>query len=146
MGSTLFCGMPSPTGRLRYGKEGLVGRPAIITRDAQMLPTHELLARVFRTLGDASRLRIVEALTREGEMSQSRLIAELGLAQSRASEHLACLAWCGFVETSRRGREVIYRIAGTEAMSLLDMARTFMAQNESALGSCATLDGEARQR
>lgn len=120
-----------------------MGRPMIIAADGQRLTADELLARAFRVLGDATRLRVLQILTRDGEMSQSQLVNALGLAQSRASEHLACLAWCGFVTTSRRGREVVYTIAGSEIMSLIEDARRFMAQHESALTSCATLDSES---
>jgi DNA-binding transcriptional ArsR family regulator len=117
-----------------------MARPAIITEDATGLPPHELFARVFRTLGDASRIRIVEVLARNGEMSQSELVAELGLTQSRASEHLSCLSWCGFIVTERRGRGAVYRLAGAHATMLVAMARRFVYENASALGSCATLN------
>lgn len=120
-----------------------MARPAIIAEDVTGLPPHELFARVFRTLGDASRIRIVEALARRGEMSQSGLVAELGLSQSRASEHLACLVWCGFVLVERRGRGAVYRLAGAHAMALVAMARMFVAENGAALGSCVTLSREA---
>lgn len=119
-----------------------MGRPAIITEDATGLPSHELFARVFRTLGDASRIRIVEALARNSEMSQSELVAALGLTQSRASEHLACLSWCGFILAERRGRGTVYRLAGVHAVALVAMARMFVAENAPALGSCATLNQE----
>lgn len=117
-----------------------MARPAIMTEDVTGLPPHELLARVFRTVGDASRIRIVEALAANGEMSQSELVAELGLTQSRASEHLACLSWCGLIVTERRGRGAVYRLAGEHAMELLETARRFVAENASALGSCAILN------
>lgn len=119
-----------------------MGRPVIMAQDVAGLAPHELFARVFRTLGDASRLRIVEALTRKGEMSQSELIAELGLTQSRTSEHLACLSWCGFIQAERRGRVSVYRLTGTHATALVAMAREFVTENGSALGSCATLNTE----
>jgi DNA-binding transcriptional ArsR family regulator len=117
-----------------------MGRPAIVTEDGTGLPPQELFARVLRALGDASRIRIVEALARNGQMSQSELVAELGLSQSRASDHLACLSWCGFILVERQGRRATYRLAGAHALALVAMARMFVAENASALGSCAVLD------
>jgi hypothetical protein len=73
----------------RAGRErtpDAMGRPAIVTREAVALSEFELLARVFRTLGDPTRLRILEALERLPETSQSELISHTGVTQSRASE------------------------------------------------------------
>ena len=78
----------------------------IETPEPIALPEHELLARVFRTLGDATRLRLLETLLELGEATQIDLVEQLGIPQPRASEHLACLAWCGLIEGVRDGRIV----------------------------------------
>src|SRR5439155_9818419 len=70
----------------------------------------EALSRYFRVLGDPTRLRIVEALVGR-ERTVSELVELLGAPQSRISNHLACLRWCRFVESERRGRSVVYRIS-----------------------------------
>src|SRR5437667_12910356 len=67
-------------------------------------------ARFFRVLGDATRLRIIDALT-DGERTVGELVDLVGQAQPRISTHLACLRHCGFVTTERRGKEVVYRLA-----------------------------------
>lgn len=67
------------------------------------------LARFFRVLGDPTRLRIIQVLS-DGECSAGELVAAVGGLQPRVSTHLACLRHCGFVESERRGREVVYRL------------------------------------
>lgn len=116
-----------------------MARPAIITSKPIPLPEHELLARVFRTLGDASRLRMLELLVERGEMTQSELIDQVGVMQPRASEHLSCLVWCGFVKFERSGRSVRYRVVDDRAIEFLHLARKFLSDNATALGSCAVL-------
>src|SRR5262249_14490831 len=71
----------------------------------------DLVAKYFRGLGDPTRLRILELLRSEGELSVGALVERLGLPQPHVSNHLACLRWCGFVEARREGRLVFNRIA-----------------------------------
>lgn len=123
-----------------------MGRPGIVTPEPMALPEHELLARVFRTLGDPTRLRLLEALLELGEATQSELVERLGVRQPRASEHLACLVWCGFVEATRQGRTVTYRVVDPRAAELVATAREFLHTNESAVGCCTVLDAEDARR
>src|SRR5207302_9218168 len=60
-------------------------------------------ARLFRVLGNPTRLGILGLLL-ERPRTVSELIERLGCSPSRASNHLACLRWCGLVEARRRGR------------------------------------------
>lgn len=59
------------------------GRPGITTPEPMALPEPELLARVFRTLRDRTRLQILERLAEVGEASQQQLIDDLGVRQPR---------------------------------------------------------------
>ena len=51
----------------------------------------DLVAKYFRGLGDPIRLRILELLRYEGELSVGELVEKLGLPQPKVSNHLACL-------------------------------------------------------
>jgi DNA-binding transcriptional ArsR family regulator len=113
-----------------------MGRPAITTTEPIVLPEHELLARVFRALGDATRLRMLEVLADVGEATQSELMVLVGATQSRASEHLSCLTWSGLVTGRRDGRSMRYQLADGHAQEFLALARTFLATNERAVGGC----------
>lgn len=86
-----------------------MGRPRIVTAEPVALPEHELLARVFRTLGDATRLRLLEALAL-GDATQSELLDYVEVAQPRVSEHLGYLTWCGLITAGRQDRTVTYRV------------------------------------
>lgn len=117
-----------------------MGRPGIVTAEPLALPEHELLARVFRTLGDATRLRLLETLLGRGEATQSELVEAVGAPQPRVSEHLGCLAWCGLITSERDGRTVTYRIIDPRAERFLAMARQFLTENAVAVGCCTVLD------
>ncbi|MGC2427049.1 MAG: metalloregulator ArsR/SmtB family transcription factor, partial [Nitrososphaeraceae archaeon] len=53
-----------------------------------------LKAKLFRGLGDSTRLSILESL-RKGEKATSQIVKETGQSQSNVSNHLACLLDCG---------------------------------------------------
>jgi DNA-binding transcriptional ArsR family regulator len=95
----------------------------------------EALSRYFRVLGDPTRLRIVEALV-ERERTVSELVELLGAPQSRVSNHLACLRWCRFAESERRGRTVVYRIADERVAELVGLAASLAEPNCDHLASC----------
>ena len=117
----------------------MVGRPAIVELGATPMPDGELVARMFRTLGDATRLAIVELLISEGELYQVEIVERLGASQARVSEHLACLTWCGFVSARTEGRKTIYRVSNRRVRSLVSSAHRFLDSNQAAIASCRRL-------
>jgi ubiquinone/menaquinone biosynthesis C-methylase UbiE/DNA-binding transcriptional ArsR family regulator len=70
----------------------------------------EELQRVFKTLADPTRLRILALLERE-ELAVQELMEVLGMAQSRVSRHLAILREAGLIQDRRDGTYVFYRFA-----------------------------------
>lgn len=92
-------------------------------------------ARIFRALGDPTRLGIVRALL-ERPHNVSELIARLGLPQSRVSNHLACLRWCQFVTAQRRGRQVVYSINDLRIRELTRLADLIGDDNRDHLALC----------
>jgi ArsR family transcriptional regulator len=91
----------------------------------------EGFSRLFRALGDETRLRIV-ALLSHGELCVCHLEEALGLSQPKVSRHLATLRAAGVVEPRRDGTWVYYRLApqaeaGCERQ-LRQLARTFLGQ------------------
>lgn len=119
-----------------------MGRPAIVEREPVPLADTELVARLFRALGDATRVRILELLMDEGELHQMEIVRRLGATQARVSEHMACLVWCGFVTTRIEGRRTLYRVASKQVRALLDRARRFLEVNEAQIATCRRIGGE----
>lgn len=96
----------------------------------------DLVAKYFRGLGDPTRLRILELLRSQGELSVGELVRRLGLSQPHVSNHLACLRWCGFVEARRQGRTVYNRIADPRVETMLDLARSLLVDNAEHVAAC----------
>ena len=109
------------------------------------LPEHptapDLVAKYFRGLGDPTRLRILQLL-RGSERSVGELVDLLGVAQSKVSNHLACLRWCGFVDSRREHRVVFYRISDERVEELIDLGEALLADNEEHVRACGRVDGE----
>ncbi|MGH2618561.1 MAG: ArsR/SmtB family transcription factor, partial [Thermomicrobiales bacterium] len=75
----------------------------------------------------------------EGEKNVSELVASLGQPQSRISNHLACLRWCGYVDSRREGKFIYYRVADPRVRELLTLARGVIADNAAAILSCTRM-------
>jgi ArsR family transcriptional regulator len=97
--------------------------------------TNEASARFFRVLGDPTRLAIAQHLL-ERPHTVSELVEKLGVAQSRVSNHLACLRWCRFVTAERDGRRIIYSISDPRLRGLLQVAAELVRENEEHLAGC----------
>src|ERR1700730_3905680 len=102
----------------------------------------EPAAALFRSLGDASRLAILCRLA-AGEARVVDLTAQLGLAQSTVSKHLACLRDCGLVEVRPVGRASVFRLAQPSLLDLLGAAEQGLAGTGSAVTLCPTYGSKA---
>lgn len=112
-----------------------MGRPAIIEPTPIPLQDDELVARIFRGLGDATRVRILRLLL-DGPRSQKEIVEAVGLSQGRVSQHLSCLVWCGYIESTRKGRAVEYQIVNVRVAALLDLGSGFLDSTVGDIGSC----------
>ena len=104
----------------------------------------DLVAKYFRGLGDPIRLQILELLQSEGELSVGELVGQLALAQPKVSNHLACLRWCGFVETRREGRTVFNRIADARVAAMLELAQSLLGDNAEHVAACCQIEEPKR--
>ncbi len=100
----------------------------------------DLVAKYFRGLGDPTRLRILELLRDEGELSVGELVERLGQPQPKVSNHLACLRWCGFVAARREHRTVYNRIADARVLEILALAYGLLDDNAEHVAACCRID------
>jgi ArsR family transcriptional regulator, cadmium/lead-responsive transcriptional repressor len=101
----------------------------------------DLLAKYFRVLGDRTRLRVLE-LVAERERSVGELVALLDERQTKVSNHLACLRWCGFVTTRREHRTIHYALADPRVLEVVELGRALLHDNEEHVAACRRVDGE----
>ncbi|MFF1635627.1 ArsR/SmtB family transcription factor [Leifsonia sp. NPDC058248] len=73
----------------------------------------DTLVPVFAALGDETRWSILAALG-EGDASASALAGRLPVTRQAIAKHLAVLQEVGLVESVRVGRELRYRVIGTQ--------------------------------
>jgi ArsR family transcriptional regulator, lead/cadmium/zinc/bismuth-responsive transcriptional repressor len=67
----------------------------------------DVVAQLFRLLGDASRLRIVAACL-DAPVCVSDIATETALSPSLVSHHLRLLRGAGVVRSERRGKQIFY--------------------------------------
>jgi len=100
----------------------------------------DIVAKYFRGLGEPTRLRILELLA-AGERSVGALVLATGEPQPKISNHLACLRWCGFVDSRREHRTVYYRAGDERVLRIIQLARGLLDDNAEHVAACRTIDG-----
>ena len=70
----------------------------------------ELMAGTFRLLGDATRLSILRAVMKEGELSVGQVVEKTGRGQANVSKHLKQMAAAGLLARRKEGLQVFYRL------------------------------------
>ena len=88
-----------------------------------------LLARFFNGFANSTRLSILLLLARQGETKVGDLVTALGAPQPRVSDHLRCLAWCGYVQVRRTGRNAYYSIADERVLEMLKLGEAMLRDN-----------------
>jgi len=95
----------------------------------------DLIAGRFRALADPTRLRIVDQLRRNEELSVGELTEALGTSQQNVSKHLGALRAEGFVSRRKAGTSSLYRIADPAVLELCDRLCEAMESQLTTLGS-----------
>ncbi|TAJ79634.1 MAG: ArsR family transcriptional regulator [Sphingobium sp.] len=95
---------------------------------------YESLAEVAQALGHAHRLELLEHLA-QGERSVEQLSVKTSLTFANTSRHLQILRRARLVETERRGKHVLYRLAGdTEVIALIQALGRLGERNVAEVG------------
>ena len=99
-----------------------------------------LLAKFFNGFANSTRLSILLLLTQRGEMKVGELVSELGAPQPRVSDHLRCLAWCGYVQVRREGRNAYYSVSDERVLEVLKLGEALLRDNLDRVESCDDAD------
>lgn len=95
-----------------------------------------LLARFFNGFANSTRLSILLLLADRGEMRVGELVDELDAPQPRISDHLRCLAWCGYVQVRREGRNAYYSVTDDRVLEMLSLGESLLRDNLDNVEDC----------
>jgi DNA-binding transcriptional ArsR family regulator len=104
------------------------GKPAL--RDRPLLGQEQAdeLVRLYKVLASDTRLRILHALERAGELSVTDLAAEVGMKPQAVSNQLQRLADRRIVASRREGSRLIYRSADPCVTGLIDLGMCLLEE------------------
>ncbi len=68
------------------------------------------VAATFKALCDETRLKILQAISRTGELCECNIVPSFGLSQPTISYHLKVLREAGLIRSDRRGQWVYHRV------------------------------------
>jgi len=92
----------------------------------------ELVASRFRVMAEPVRLRILQLLEREGEMSIGELTETLNLSQPNVSKHVKILIESGLVARRQEGNTVYCTICDDSVFELCDVVCSSLRERFSA--------------
>src|ERR671932_180017 len=95
-----------------------------------------LLAKMFNGFANSTRLSILLLLSRRGEMKVGELVEELEAPQPRVSDHLRCLAWCGYVQVRSEGSNAYYSVSDERVLEVLKLGEALLRDNMDRVESC----------
>ncbi|MEE2887067.1 MAG: metalloregulator ArsR/SmtB family transcription factor [Planctomycetota bacterium] len=108
----------------------------------------ETLQKVFKTLTDPTRMRVLFLLERE-ELAVQELVQILEVAQSTVSRHLGILREAGLLQDRRDGTSIYYRFAqpaDSRWSQTWELARSELADDSVTTRDLANLELVLRQR
>src|SRR5918994_7917044 len=98
-----------------------------------------LLARFFNGFANSTRLSILLLLAQRGDTKVGQLVSALGAPQPRVSDHLRCLAWCGYVKVRREGRNAYYSIADGRVLEMLRLGEAMLRDTLEHVEACEVI-------
>ncbi|HUZ50924.1 MAG TPA: metalloregulator ArsR/SmtB family transcription factor [Streptosporangiaceae bacterium] len=97
-------------------------RPELAGRPLIGQPQAARLEAVFKVLANDTRLRLLHALVRSGQLCVTDLAAAVGLRPQAVSNQLQRLVDRGIVAARRDGNRIWYRVTDPCVVQLLDLA------------------------
>ena len=87
----------------------------------------EEMSRLFKMLGDPTRLSILMAL-HESPLCVTHICARVGMSQSAVSHQLALLRRTDLVRVTRTGKQVVYSLSDEHVRMMLDMVELHVGE------------------
>ncbi len=109
-------------------KPALAKRPLLSDGQAQQLMG------VFKVLANNTRLRLLHALARDGEVCVTEMAGAVGMKPQAVSNQLQRLADQGIIAGRREGNQIFYHIVDPCVTALMDRGLCLM---EDSAGCCA---------
>lgn len=78
------------------------------------------VARLMKTVGHPSRLKIIELLIEKQTLPVREIYEAIDISQSNASQHLKSLEDVGVLTSTREGKNIFYEIKNKTIIKLLD--------------------------
>ena len=91
------------------------------------------LAKIFKAMGEVSRLALLKALMEQGELTVGALVDATELSQANVSKHLRHLHQASLVAPRRDGNSIHYRIADDLVYDMCTLCCTRIDEKRAAL-------------
>ena len=91
-----------------------------------MKELYNLHAEMCKVFSNSIRLEILNLL-RDKEMSVTELIEKTKLSQANISQHLGIIKSKGVVESSRKGKNIYYKLTNPKIIKAFDIIREVLA-------------------
>jgi DNA-binding transcriptional ArsR family regulator len=92
---------------------------------------------VFAALADPTRRQVVRSLSRQPDLTASRLAGELPMTRQAVAKHLHALSGAGLVTARREGRETRYTLTPAPMTEAIDWMTTVGAEWDERLARLA---------
>lgn len=107
------------------GEEQVVACQQAIHEEAQL----QEMSRLFKILGDTTRLKIITLLTRNEELCVEDIIRCMQMEQSAISHQLRKLKSHHIVKSRKQGKHVLYSLEDQHVLSLYQLAYEHAAES-----------------
>ncbi|WP_170006494.1 ArsR/SmtB family transcription factor [Bacillus fonticola] len=109
-----------------------------VNKEMRQEVSSEIYAKFFHGLANPTRFKIALSLL-DKEKNVSELVGELQLKQSQVSNQLACLKWCGYVDTRQEGKYVYYYIKDERVKQMILLATELVRDNAKQISECTRI-------
>jgi DNA-binding transcriptional ArsR family regulator len=117
---------------IRANPRHAIGKPELADRALVSVTAAGGLARLFKLLANDTRLRLLHALHRDGELCVTDLAIQVEMRPQAVSNQLQRLVDRGILAARRDGNRIHYRIADQSVIGLLDLGWCLLEETDEA--------------